>query len=143
MRKLTAIFAIIIGLSATFFAGVSFSESSQEIALSSPNNVIAQADSLFDDNSENTDNVYQQIVVANWGVREMAKAVALEVQALSDRTEALIPLQQQTSSLLAAMVALLGIITVLLALNFLPASASKKIPREKPSSDGPNQEVQI
>ena len=119
MNKVMAVVAIVVGVASTAFAAVSFSQSSGGYWLSTSASSIDEADSNYDLNAASTDNVYQQIVVAGWGTREMTKAVAGEVAAMRDGMEFLVQEQKRSASLLATMVALMGVIITLLSFGFM------------------------
>jgi multisubunit Na+/H+ antiporter MnhC subunit len=139
MNKLVAIVAIVVGVASTAFAAVSFSQSTEGYWLSTSSSAIDEADSNYDLNAANTDNVYQQIVVAGWGTREMTKAVAEEVAAMRDGMEFLVQEQKRSATLLATMVALMGVIITLLSFGFMAQQtqisgrAIKTRPRAKSS----------
>jgi hypothetical protein len=123
MNKVMAIVAIVVGVASTAFAAVTFSQSAGGYWLSTSSSAIDEADSNYDLNAATTDNVYQQIVVAGWGTREMTKAVAGEVAAMRDGMEFLVQEQKRSASLLATMVALMGVIITLLSFGFMAQQA--------------------
>ena len=123
MNKLVAIVAIVVGVASTAFAAVTFSQSAGGYWLSTSSSAIDEADSNYDLNAATTDNVSQQIVVAGWGTREMTKAVAGEVAAMRDGMEFLVQEQKRSATLLATMVALMGVIITLLSFGFMAQQA--------------------
>jgi multisubunit Na+/H+ antiporter MnhC subunit len=136
MNKVMAVLAIIVGVASTAFAAVSFSQSSEGYSLSTSASSIEEAESNYDLNAANTDNVYQQIVVAGWGTREMTKAAAGELAAMRDGMEFLVQEQKRSASLLATMVALMGVIITLLAFGFMAqqTQTSGRKPKSKSSA---------
>lgn len=129
MNKLQIIAALILGLSAAAFGGYSFSQTFGEVSLSTSSSGVREAKANYELNSATTDNVYQQIVVAGWGTKDMAEAVALETAAVRDGVQQLIVEQQRTSALLAIMVAFMGAATFILALG-TRGGASRKVSDE-------------
>jgi len=123
MNKVMAIVAIVVGVASTAFAAVSFSQSTGGYWLSTSSSEIDEAESNYDLNASTTDNVYQQIVVAGWGTREMTKVVAGEVSAMRNGMDFLIQEQKRSATLLATMVALMGVIITLLAFGFMAQQA--------------------
>ena len=117
MNKLQVIAALILGLSAAAFGGYSFSLTFGEVSLSSSSSGVTEANANYEINSSTTDNVYQQIVVAGWGTKDMTEAVARETAAVRDGMQQLIVEQQRTSALLAIMVAFMGAATFIQALG--------------------------
>jgi multisubunit Na+/H+ antiporter MnhC subunit len=119
MNKVMAVVAIVVGVASTAFAAVSFSQSAGGYWMSTSSSSIDEADGSYELNASTTDNVYQQIVVAGWGTREMTKAVAGEVAAMRDGMEFLVQEQKRSASLLATMVALMGVIISILSFGFM------------------------
>jgi hypothetical protein len=125
MKKVQAVLAIIVGLVATAFAGTTLISTSQPASISDASSYVFEANANFDLNSENTDNVYQQIVVAGWGTREMVEAVAKETAGLSDAMVYLLDEQKRSSTLLAILVGLMGVVIALIASSSLAGKTAK------------------
>ena len=139
MNKLQVIAAVILGLLAAAFGGYSFSQTFGEVSLSSSSSGVTEANANYEINSANTDNVYQQIVVAGWGTKDMTEAVARETAAVRDGMQQLIVEQQRTSALLAIMVAFMGAATFILALGSrsrVSTKASEEPAGANPESSG-------
>lgn len=119
MNKVIGIVAVLIGVASTGFAAVNFAESTERYWISTSSDEIDEAEANYELNSGNTDNVYQQIVVAGWGTREMTKAVANQTAAMRDGMELLVIEQKRTSQLMASLVALMGVIITILAFGFM------------------------
>jgi hypothetical protein len=129
--------AFIAAFSAAVFAGLTFSDSMEENFFVVPDFTVSDANNSFELNSDNTDNVYQQIVVANWGTRQMTEAVASELFSLRDRVDYLVVQQANSSALLAVAVFLLGVITLLIALNNFQGRRLVAKPESEPAQDPP------
>lgn len=136
MKKITSVFALVIAFASAAFAGLAFSDSMEEVSLSSPSASIFEANTDFDLNSLNTDNVYQQIVVANWGTKDMTQVVASELGSLRSRVDFLVEQQSTSTSLLAVAVFLLGVMTLLTAMsNFQSRKSADESPEPESSVD--------
>jgi hypothetical protein len=136
MKKITSVFALVIAFASAVFAGLAFSDSMEEVNLSSPSASIFEANTDFDLNSLNTDNVYQQIVVANWGTKDMTQVVASELGSLRSRVDFLVEQQITSTSLLAVAVFLLGVMTLLTAMsNFQSRKSADESPEPESSVD--------
>lgn len=139
MKKLISVFALVISLASGAFAGFALSNSMEEASFSSPSSSISEANFDFDLNSLKSDNVYQQIVVANWGTKDMTQVVASEMGSLRNRVDFLVEQQSTSSSLLAVAVVLLGVMTLLTAVNNFQG---RKTNDEMPRSERPNESIQ-
>jgi hypothetical protein len=137
MKKIISVMAFIAAFSAAVFAGLTFSDSMEENFFVVPDFTVSDANNSFELNSDNTDNVYQQIVVANWGTRQMTEAVASELFSLRDRVDYLVVQQANSSALLAVAVFLLGVITLLIALNNFQGRRLVAKPESEPAQDPP------
>jgi hypothetical protein len=141
MKKIISVMAFIAAFSAAVFAGLTFSDSMEENFFVVPDFTVSDANNSFELNSDNTDNVYQQIVVANWGTRQMTEAVASELFSLRDRVDYLVVQQANSSALLAVAVFLLGVITLLIALNNFQGRRLVAKPESEPAQDSPKFEI--
>jgi hypothetical protein len=141
MKKIISVMAFIAAFSAAVFAGLTFSDSMEENFFVVPDFTVSDANNSFELNSDNTDNVYQQIVVANWGTRQMTEAVASELFSLRDRVDYLVVQQANSSALLAVAVFLLGVITLLIALNNFQGRRLVAKPESEPAQDPPKFEI--
>lgn len=136
MKKIISVLALVVAFASASFAGLAFSESLEEVTFSGPSASIYEAKTDFDLNSLNTDNVYQQIVVANWGTKDMTEVVASELGSLRNRVDFLVEQQSSSSSLLAVAVLLLGVMTLLTAMNnFQTRKSSNRSTKLENSSD--------
>jgi hypothetical protein len=137
MKKIISVLAFVAAFSSAVFAGLAFSDSMEAKQFSEPSAKIYEAKSDFNANAANTDNVYQQIVVANWGTKDMTEVVASELGSLRDRVDYLVEQQTSSSALLAIAVFLLGVITLLTALNNFQVKKSVLKPGSEPAQDPP------
>lgn len=124
MKKIISVVALVVAFASASFAGFVWSKSLEEVNFSAPSASISAANADFDLNSLNTDNVYQQIVVASWGTKDMTEVVASELGSLRNRVDFLVEQQNAVSSLLAVAVFLLGTMTLLTAMNHFPTRKS-------------------
>ena len=78
---------------------------------------IAAANSSCDANAETSENVYQQQVVALWGIKDMTQATAEQNKTIIDAQVAMLEQQGQTHNLVRAilivLVLMLGMLAVL------------------------------
>ena len=136
MKKIISVLALVVSFASAAFAGLAFSESLEEVTFSGPSASIYEANSNFDLNSLNTENVNQQIVVANWGTKDMTEVVASELGSLRNRMDFMVDQQSMSSSLLSVAVLLLGVITLLTAMNnFQTRKSSVRSTKLENSSD--------
>jgi hypothetical protein len=137
MKKIISVLAFVAAFSSAVFAGLVFSGSMEEQSFAVPNLTVEDARTLYETNAENTENVYQQIVVASWGNRDMTEVVAVELFSLRDRVDYLVVQQNNSSALLAVAVFLLGVITLLIALSNFQGKKSVAKPESEPAQDPP------
>lgn len=134
MTKIISILALVVSFASAIFAGLAFSESLEEVTFSGPSASIYEANANFDLNSLNTENVNQQIVVANWGTKDMTEVVASELGSLRNRVDFMVDQQVMSSSLLSVAVLLLGVMTLLTAMNNFQTRKSTDKPSKPESS---------
>jgi hypothetical protein len=141
MKKIISVLAFVAAFSSAVFAGLVFSGSMEEQSFAVPGVTVEDARTLYETNAENTDNVYQQIVVASWGNKDMTEVVALELFSMRDRVDYLVVQQANSSALLAVAVFLLGVITLLIALSNFQGKKSVAKPESEPAQDSPKFEI--
>lgn len=142
MKKIISVLALVVSFASATFAGLALSESLEEVTFSGPSASIYEATANFDLNSLNTENVNQQIVVANWGTKDMTEVVASELGSLRNRMDFMVDQQIMSSSLLSVAVLLLGVMTLLTAMNnFQTRKSSDKPTKLENSSDTTKVEV--
>lgn len=128
MKKIISIVSLLVAVASSVFVGVAISGNSESKSFSPPSTSIYEANSNFDLNSATTDNVYQQIVVAGWGIKDMTEVVAAEVVTLRFRMDALVEAQSLLVILLSVAILLLSLITAILAMGNFARHGQKDEP---------------
>ena len=95
-----------------------------------------QAETDFQSQTLNDTTVYQQQVSAAWGIKDMTHAVADEVTRVSAISAAILWSQNVTNWLLAALVSLVGLLTLSQRPAGQPAAPKVKQPVVRKPKDG-------
>lgn len=129
MKKFQAVIAVLLGLGAAVFAFSNLPQTFESVTFSGYSSNAADAAANYELNAANTDNVYQQIVVAGWGTKDMTQAVAQEAAAIRDGVQFLLSEQQRTSAMLIVLVGLMALMVVLQASSvfFEKATGSTRV----------------
>lgn len=142
MRKVQAVAAVLLGLGAAVFAFSALPQTFQSVTFSSFSSGVTEAQANYDLNAANTDNVYQQIVVAGWGTKDMTQAVAQESAAIKNGVQYLLQEQQRSSAMLIVLVGLMAVLVILQASTAFfekkPSLVATGINSESDSQPGPS-----
>lgn len=115
MRKVQAVAAVLLGLGAAIFAFSALPQTFESVTFSNFSSGVTEAQANYELNSANTDNVYQQIVVAGWGTKDMTEAVAQEAASIKSGVQFLLQEQQRSSAMLIILVGLMAVMVILQA----------------------------
>jgi ABC-type cobalt transport system substrate-binding protein len=131
--KFAFVVSALVMVIAVLIAVVSFSAQPAEYSASDGRSLVRVAESNYEVNSENTENVYQQQVVALWSIRELDTIQAQQNATIIDGQIGILEGQaksqawaQATSLLLVLLIGLIGMWGVVFGRHFLKQTSSSQ-----------------
>jgi hypothetical protein len=136
MRSIVLTVASFVLVAMGFLVGLGFSPQS---SFSTSSSAADTATSNYDLNASNTDNVYQQIVVAGWGTRDMLEVIANQTDGLDVIAEQLVMAQETQVRLQVIQLILTGLLIASVLFVFAALKASTQVSETRmpiPPSEG-------
>jgi|GEM_PF-5484732 hypothetical protein len=110
---------IFISIAAALLVIIGFAvgqAANEDVSFRTGSSAADQATSGYELNALTTDNVYQQIVVAGWGTRDMLEVIANQTDGLDRMAEAIAQTQQTQIQLQTVQIILLGVLIIAIVL---------------------------
>jgi tRNA A22 N-methylase len=125
---------ILVAIAAVILVVIGFSvgqAANDEVSFRTSSSDADDATANYDFNALTTDNVYQQIVVAGWGTRDMLEVIANQTDGLDRMAVAINETQRVQIQLQTVQIVLLGVL--ILAIVLLVPRREKRVVAETPS----------